>query len=276
MVMKISVVLPIFTPTPFLRAMTEFCIRTLRMHADNEFELIVVEAEHRHFDPSQEKGSDWFAREELSLREYGNNYYRIDKYFNFNPKIGGIKETNHGIRAATGDFILTTGNDVIVPPHWDTELLRCFEERKDCGMAALSAAEPGANIGPSEPLDMIVEGMYSPCNLFRRGWEYDESYARIYQDSDLILRMYEAGLRSYRSCRARVHHLLRMTTDATDKAQHDAQIGPDEKLFYKRWGKSPLTAFAMMRCGQYHYGQEHQSWTLPIALHFDPILDLSH
>jgi hypothetical protein len=253
---KLSVVLPIFVPTPFLRAMTEFCIKTLRMHADNEFELVVVEANGDYFDPSP-----------LRLRD---SLERVDKYFNFTPGIGGIKETNLGIRAASGEFIVTAGSDVIVPPHWDTELLRCFEERKDCGMAALSAAEPGANIGPPEPLDMIVEGMYSPFNAFRRGWEYSEDYKRIYQDSDLIMRMYEAGLRSYRSCRARVHHLLRMTTDATDKAQHDAQIGPDERLFYTRWGKSPLAIFAMIRCGQYHYGQEHVSFTAPINLHYNP------
>lgn len=251
--MKLSVVLPVLAPTPFLRAMTEFCIKALRMHADNEFELVIVEAGKDYFNPAQ-----------------GVVSLRPDKYLNFNPGIGGIKETNLGIRAASGEFIVTAGNDVIVPPHWDTELLRCFDERKDCGLAALSAAEPGANIGPVEPLDLMVEGMYSPFNAFRRGWEYDEAYKRIYQDSDLVMRIYEAGFRSYRSCRARVHHLLRMTTDRTDKAQHDAQIGPDEKLFYTRWGKSPLAIFAMIRCGQYHYGNEWQSWFAPIHLHHDP------
>lgn len=252
--MKLSVVLPIRVPTPFLRAMTEFCIKTLRMHADNEFELVVVEAGDNNFGPQHKVGS----------------LLCPDKYLNFNPGIGGIKETNLGIRVASGEFVVTTGNDVIVPPHWDTELLRCFDERKDCGLAALSAAEPGANIGPSEPLDLIVEGMYSPMNMFRRGWEYDESYKRIYQDSDLVMRIYEAGFRSYRSCRARVHHLLRMTTDVVDRVQHDAQIGPDEKLFYTRWSKSPLAIFAMIRCGQYHYGQEYRSWFAPINLHYNP------
>lgn len=266
---KVSVILPVLAPTPFLRVMTEFCIKTMRIHADNDFELIVCEAENRYFDPELRPFT--LLPDPTGIpRETAAVAVRVDKYFNFNPKIGGIRETNHGIRAAEGEFIVTAGNDVILPPHWDTELLRCFEERRDCGLAALSAAEPGANIGPPEPLDMIVEGMYSPLNMFRRGWEYSEDYKRIYQDSDLVMRIYTAGLRSYRSCRARVHHLLRMTTDAVDKVQHDAQIGPDEKLFYSRWGKSPLMIFAMIRFGQYHYGQEHLSWVTPINLHHNP------
>jgi len=212
-----------------------------------------------------ESGEDYF-----NPRHDGHLQRKADQYFNFNPGIGGIKETNIGIRACTGEYIVTAGNDVIVPPHWDTHLLRCFNETEDCGLASLSAAEPGANIGPPEPVNLIVEGMYSPFNMFRKGWEYSEDYKRIYQDSDLVMRIYTAGFRAYRSCRARVHHLLRMTTDNVDKVQHDASIGPDEKLFYQRWGHSPLAIFAMIRFGQYHYGQEYRSWTHPITLHHVP------
>ncbi len=275
--MRISVVLPILTPTPFLRAMTEFCIKTLRMHADEEFELIVVEAEGDikadgagYFDPDYYTDDFGLPTSKFN-KNCGEELCCIDKYLNFNPKIGGIKEVNLGIRAASGEFIVTAGNDVIVPPHWDTELLRCFEERKDCGIAALSAFEPGSIVGPPEPQDRIVEGMYTPFNMFRKGWEYDESYRKIYQDPDMIFRMYEAGLRCFRSCRAHVHHLCRMTTSLKSEAeQHDLDLAHDERLFYKRWGKSPLAIFALTRCGQYHYGQEHQSWTTNIQLHYDP------
>lgn len=271
--MKISVVLPIFVPSPFLRAMTEFCIKTLRMHADNGFELVVVEAGEGYFDPIP-FGLSTASREDIEGRYSQGELdplLRIDKYLNFNPKIGGIKETNEGIHAASGEFIVLAGNDVIVPQHWDTELLKCFEERKDCGIAALSALEPGSIVGPAEAEDRIVEGMYTPFNMFRKGWEYDESYRKIYQDPDMIFRMYEAGLRCFRSCRAHVHHLCRMTTSLKEEAeQHAKDLAHDERLFYKRWGKSPLAIFALTRCGQYHYGQEHKSWSTAIQLHYDP------
>lgn len=253
--MRISVVLPVLTPTPFLRAMTEFTIKTLRAHADKPFELVVVEAAHNHFDPA--------------LQDY-EGWHQIDKYINFNPKIGAIKEFNAGACAATGDFIVSTGNDVIVPPHWDTELLRCFEERKDCGVAALSAFEPGAIIGPPSAKDCIVEGMYSPFMMWRRGRLMDEAYRKIYCDSDFIMQVYESGQRAYRSCRAHVHHLLRMTSDRVAPEEHGRDLAHDERLFYLRWGKSPLAMFAMIRCGAYQYGREWDSFNMPINLHYDP------
>mgnify|MGYP001615482142 CR=1 FL=1 len=252
---KLSVVLPVLAPTPFLRAMTEFAIKTLRMHADNPFELIVVEAENDYFDPTHPAlYKQWV----------------VDKYLNFTPKIGGVKELNAGVDAASGDIILSTGNDVIAPPHWDMELLRCFEERKDCAVASLSAFEPGTVIGPRVAEDRMVEGMYSPFMAFRRGWRFDEAYVKIYQDSDLIMRVYEAGQRAYRSCRAHVHHLLRMTSDRVEPEQHALDLARDERLFYKRWGQSPLAMFAMIRTGVQVYGRESEGWTNPIALHYDP------
>jgi len=237
--------------------MTEFAIKTLRLHADNDFELVVVEAGESHFDPVGMMGSDLSSR-------------RIDKYLNFDPKIGGVKELNAGLIAATAPFVVSTGNDVIVPPHWDTELLRCFEERADCGVASLSAFEPGAVIGPPHALDMIVEGMYSPFMMIRQNDLFDESYIKIYQDSDFVMRVYEGGRRAYRSCRAHVHHLLRMTSDRVDTKQHARDLAHDERLFYERWGKSPLAMFGLIRYGQWAYGQEHRSLLDPIQLHYDP------
>lgn len=256
---QISVVLPLMAPTPFLRALAEFTIRTLRAHAeDPSFELIVAEA-----------GGDYFDPEKMRWRNSDDGH--IDKYLGFTPPIGGIKETNTAIDAARGEFIVSTGSDVIVPQGWDTELLRVFAERpKDCGIASLSAYEPGAVIGPRESQDRIVEGMFSPFNMFRNGWRLDEAYQRIYQDSDLVMRMYEEGLRAYRSCRKHVHHLGSMTTQViAAQVGHDLALAKDERLFYRRWGKSPLAMFGMIRFGQQTYGKEHEAWERPIHLHYD-------
>lgn len=255
--MTVSVVLCLLTPTPFLRAMTEFAITTLRAHADSDFELVVVEAQEEHFNPVGWMGSD-------------SKMHCADKYLNFTPKIGCVRELNRGLEVATGDFVVCTGNDVIVPPHWDTELLRCFEERKDCGVASLSAFEPGAIIGPPQAMDRIVEGMYSPFMMFRRGERMDEAYTKIYQDSDFVMRQYERGFRAYRSCRAHVHHLLRMTSDRVENAQHNRDLAHDERLFYQRWGKSPLAMFGMIRASHQIYGREHEAFVNPINLHYDP------
>ena len=124
---KISVVLPVYNQRPWVVAMTEFAIKSLRLHAaDPNFELIVVEAEHHTCDPAV--GS-----------KFSEGLLRVDKYLNFNPKIGGVKEVNAGIDNATGEFILVSGTDIIVPPRWDAELLRLFDDIEDCGSACLSA-----------------------------------------------------------------------------------------------------------------------------------------
>jgi len=267
--MKISVVLCVLTPTPFLRAMTEFAIKTLRLHADNEFELVVVEADHDYFNPEHTYHFDPSTGGPAGNPQ-SDPLLRVNTYLNFTPKIGCVKELNKGLEAATGDFIVCTGNDVIVPPHWDTELLRCFDERKDCAIASLSALEPGWVVGPPQTMDMIVEGNYSPFCMFRKGETFDEAYTKIYQDSDLIMKIYERGQRAYRSCRAHVHHLCRMTSDRVNPTEHDRQLAQDEQLFYSRWEKSPLMMFGMIRYGRWQYGLEHQSFTTPINRHLLP------
>lgn len=258
---RISVVLPILAPTQFLRDMAEFAIKTLRQHADNrEFELIVCEATYAHFDPHFEDGVRCV------------NPLKIDKYLGFIPPIGGVREINAGIDVAKGEFILFFGTDIVAPQGWDTELLRLFE-RKDCGAASLSAFEPNATVGPPGFVDLVVEGIYSPFTMFRKGWRYDEAYLRIYQDSDLIMRMYEQGLRAYRSCRKHVWHLGSVTNTQSGEQHiraHEKALAHDERLFYDRWGKSPLSMFAMIRAGQQTYGREHEALLAQIPLHYDP------
>lgn len=276
---RISVVLPVLAPTPFLRAMTEFAIKCLHLHADDKaFELIVVEAENRYFDPDRD-----LTIQELEVKAKGAwsgppqpTNMRIDKYLNFTPGIGGVKEANAAIAAATGEYVLCTGTDILVPPGWDSEMLRVFADHQQfCGIAALSAFEPNATIGPPRPLDLVVEGNFSPFMMWRnnQGWRYDESYERVYQDSDLILRMAEQGLRALRSCRKHVWHLGSVTNSqagAGHSERHAASLARDERLFYERWGRSPLAQFAIMRASVQIYGREHEAYLAQIQLHHDP------
>lgn len=263
---RISVVLPVYAPTVFLRNLAEFAIRTLRTTAAQPFELIVVEVVHRNLDPERKLMTSWRPHDV-------DPNMRVDKYIHFPEKIGGVREFNAGIDAAEGEFILSTGTDIITPGDWDLELLRIFDARKDCGAATLSAYEPNYTIGPPGPIDLVVEGMFSPFTMYRRGWRFDEAYERVYCDSDIIMRLYEAGLRSYRSCRKHVWHLGSVTNTQADPehvANHARALADDERLFYERWGNSPLAIFGMIRGGIMVYGREFDAWTKPINLHYDP------
>lgn len=266
---KISVVMPIKSTTPFLQHMTDFAIKTLRSHAHDPFELVVVEAGIDHYRPEK---NPLMYRWKHGTPVVGQCE---DQYFYFNPGIGGIKESNIGIDACKGDFILLAGTDVIAPPNWDLELLRMFEGIPDCGIASLSAFEPNATIGPREPIDLVVEGMFSPFMMIRNHteWKWDESYERMYQDSDLVLRMRANGLHPYRSCRMHVWHLGSVTNKQAGLehvANHNRSLARDERLFYERWGNCPYASFAMMRAGAQVYGREHEAYTAAINLHYDP------
>ncbi len=259
----ISVVMPVLAPTPFLRAMTEFAIKTLRLHADNPFELVIVEAGASHFMPDNYRDLD----QDRSLV--------ADVYRTFQPPIGGVKECNAGFNAASGEFLVMTGNDIIVPPHWDTYLLTPFDQRHDCGMSTMAIHEPGAIIGPKpgEPTPPeFTEGMFSAFTMFRnkdfktnQPWRYDEHFERIYQDSDLYMRISEAGYRSYRYNRAHAYHFGAMTNRTANTATHNPKlhaeaVARDEAKFYHRWGDNPTWSFAMVRHPQLSYGHEHINW----------------
>jgi hypothetical protein len=101
--------------------------------------------------------------------------------------------------------------------------------------------------------------MYSPFCMWKNGWAMDERYVKIYQDSDLVMRMYTQGLRAYRNCAAHVHHLGRMTSDTVNPDKHHKELVQDEETFYQTWGNSPLMMFGLMRMGQWHYGKEYIS-----------------
>jgi len=250
--MNISVILPIYAPTPFLQAMTEFCLKALHCNAKqpDKLEVVVVEVGQPNFEP---------------LRTHLNANMHIDSYVNFPERTGHItKEFNAGVDKATGDLIVHAGNDVIVPPGWDDLLREPFEKYSDCGISSLAAREAGAIIGPDQPLPMIVEGWYSPFMCWRNGWKFDEEYLGCFCDSDIIMRHYAAGFRAYRNLKAFVWHMNNITHSlASSREMVNREIAQGKELFYRRWGDSPLWAFGMFRSGGILWGREHEAWTRP-------------
>jgi hypothetical protein len=248
--MKISVVLPVLDLSdPFMFELTRFVIKALRLNTQLEYELVVVEtlsARLRRWSHSHS---------ELAFDEQAG---RIDQYIHCPEKTNGVKDTNLGINAASGDIIIVTANDIIVTAGWLEAIVECFERCADCGLASLSASEPGHLVGPAKRLPLIVEGSYTPIMAFRKGWALDEAYAGGYSDSDLIMRIYAAGMRAYRHCGVQVHHLNHLTIKTRGMAGHQ-EIADGEKLFYERWGGSPLMMFQVIKFGGSIYGREHEA-----------------
>ncbi len=244
--MKLSVILPLLIPDRYCIWMTKFCIAALRTQAEEDFELVVVETGSRHFDP--ERGGP--VEPDL----------RIDKYLHFPEKSTYVHDWNAGAAAASGEFLVHIGNDVFAGPGWDRALLEPFDRYRDCGVSCTSALEPGnPAIGHKDPLPVIVEGMWAPMMCFRKEWRLDPEYEGGYSDSDLIMRIYQAGLRAYRNYSSVAYHLQLVTWNRSTHNKGMDQQNKGEDLFYQRWHGSPWWMYSMIRGGNVQYGREHMA-----------------
>ena len=181
-----SVVMPILIRHPWQVPMTACAIETLFVTTALPFELVIVETEGRYFDPGA--GSQ-------SARPYV--YRHVAKRGNANA------DANLGISLCTTEKIVYTGNDVFVRPDWLGALLAVFERYADAGVATLASADLKAH-----KQDLIQEGAYGPFMMFKRGWAFDaDTFPSAFGDTDLIMRVYAAGLRSYRNWNVVIEHL---------------------------------------------------------------------
>jgi GT2 family glycosyltransferase len=137
----------------------------------------------------------------------------IDQHIRIKEPMGANAELNQGIEAAQGDFIIYSQNDIFVRPGWLEALQQCFDECADCGIATVASSDLKGKLPYPMPADLIVEGAYGPFMMFRKGWYIDaETFPCQFGDSDLIARIYESGLRSYRNYRVVIEHLNKATT----------------------------------------------------------------
>lgn len=249
----ITVLLLLYAPTPFLRAMTEFSIRALRQHADGDYKLLISEQDGDQFTPERWKHDPMMRIDQHITRETCDNL---------------AIPMNAALDAIDTDYVVITGSDIVAfQQGWDSALLEPFEKYADCGTSCLAAKEPGnPPIGTPTPAAWIVEGMFAPFMMMKPSQRYDLSYpGGSYADSDLMMRIYESGQRSYRNNRVQVIHMNGMTYSAIGKGHAvDERFATAEKMFHERWCASPYLMYGMMRSGHIVYGQEHKAWLSPI------------
>lgn len=233
----ISVVLPVVHKHEWQLVMTRYCVEMMRTCTERKFQLVIVET-----GKSMRACKD-LADRYIHVREFGNP----------------TKDVNLGVDAAQGEYVVYTGNDILMKPGWLEALLEPFEKFDDCGMSTLAVGEPGAMVGSPEPRG-IVEGMYGPLTMFAKGWRYDESFRSMRADDDLAMRICNAGLRCYRNNRVSVFHLMRQTFDTVFSQKERDEIRAEaDALFRRRYQDSPLWMANMILAGHVIYGREHEN-----------------
>ena len=234
----ISVILPIKLPADneWLIELTEFAVNTMRMHTKKKFELIILESGGRE------------------LKGLADVHIRCPAESNY------VRDFNSGLEIASGKYIVRASNEILVGAEWLDALMEPFDRIPDCGISSISVVENGALIGSQECSRQIVEGIYGALMMFRAGWKFDEAFIGPHADSDLIMRIYQAGLRAYRNHRSMAYHLNGMgdPKNVSEKIRAE-QLREADMLFKARYKDSPLWAARMILRGGVLYGREHES-----------------
>ena len=187
--MNVSIFLPVLCRTEKDYIMTEACVKLMRACTSVPFELVIVETESNRCE------------------------HLADVYLHQPTNPGIIPTHNIGFALCSGELVGMMSNDVYVTTNWLEALVECFETRHDCGAATLAACEIG-----HRKQDIIAEGIYFPCSVWRREHaRYDENIIDTWGDADMCTAMYLKGQKMYRNYKSIAHHLWNQTIPQDDK-----------------------------------------------------------
>lgn len=202
--MKISIFLPVLIRSEKDYVMTEACVKLMRVCTMLPFELVIVETDSQRC------------------------AHLADVYLHQPVNPGVVPTHNIGFALCTGDVLGMMSNDVYVTPGWLESLIECFQYT-DCGAATIAACELG-----HRKQDLIREGIYFPCSMWRREHaHYDESYKDTWGDADMCMAMYVRGSRMLRNYKSMAHHLWNQTIPQTGDYQKNWEANCDR--FKVKW-----------------------------------------
>lgn len=241
---QVSVILPIILhpSEPLMVPLTRAAIEVMRLTTAVPHQLIVVESVSHH---------EWLAD-------------LCDIYMHRPERRGYVADFLAAQNIARGDYIVQVANDMIMATDWLEAMLECFDKAPFCGMATVSAGEPGAIVGSRAPLDVICEGHYGPLmmwpkELAGKPLRFDERLIGGYSDQDLLMQVYDRGYRSYRNNRVCIFHINRLTQDAAwNRPFGQAHMAHGQRIFMEKWANHPMNIRKIIERGHVVWGREHE------------------
>jgi len=196
----ISVIVPVFVNKPEHIPMTIRCINTAKQTTKIPFELIIVET-----------GSSYFG--DLS-----------DIYIQEKERTTTTISINRGWKISNREWKVYLSNDVFVKDGWLECLLDCFK-KPDCGVATLATSQHN-----HKKQDSIIEAIWFslamiPQRIFDKVGYFDEQYPGVFDDTDLLLRIYEVGYKEYMNFNCVVDHIPGSTVYGDKNHKLNFKIG---------------------------------------------------
>jgi GT2 family glycosyltransferase len=204
----VDVIVPVLINSPEQIKMTLDCIKTARETTKVPFKLIIVETLTQHF-------------KDLA-----------DVYVWEREKTTATISINRGFKVSNADWVILLTNDVFVKEGWIERLIECFAKHKDCGVATLAT-----NQFNHKQEDKIEEGnwwsvvMIPKCLLNKVGY-FDERFKGVWDDTDLLMRIYKASFKMYRNFNVVVDHLIGATH--YENPQHKDNYSYGQRLFNEK------------------------------------------
>lgn len=200
---SVSVVLPVYLKDG-KTAETLKCVSLLRSKTSIPFELIIVETCSKNF---------------IGL---------ADIYVYEKQRTCPNRSVQRGFDCAKSDFVVFVGNDVFVNDDWLESLLECFD-KDDCGIATL-----GNNEHKDIQANEIKESIYfSICMVRKKDAWFDNNYTFVFDDTDMIFRIYQSGRKCYKNLKSIVEHKPHSTLGefGGDRVEYERS----RKYFADKW-----------------------------------------
>lgn len=216
---SVNVIVPILVNTPEQIAMTIRCIKKAR-ESKIPFELVIVETK-----------TDYFK--DLA-----------DIYIWEKEKTTATISINRALKVCNKDWVVLLTNDVIVDDGWLEALFECFKVN-DCGCATLGSTQFN-----HQKENKIEEGNWwsivlFPQWLFEKVGYFDEQFRGVWDDTDLLIRIYKAGFKMYRNFNVIVEHPTSSHQDNFE--QHKENYRHGQELFHnKHRGNFPNSAVELL------------------------------
>lgn len=242
----VSVIIPIHGKVEYTLA----CLRSIVRHPPSvPFEVIIVD------DASPDNSAESLAQI-AGLRLLHND-----------RNLGFVGTCNTGAVVAHGEFLLFLNNDTQVTSNWLDGLLRCFEERDDCGIAGSRLVYPDGRLQEAGGLVFAdgscwtsgrFEHRDAPTWRYRREVDYvsgaalmirrevfefvggfDERYApAYYEDTDLAFAVRQLGLKVYYEPSSTVVHCEGISAGTNLHAGMKRHQVTNQTIFVAKWEKA--------------------------------------